>query len=505
MVGVNLNEKREEGVTRRGLMGLGAGAVAFWGAATLTGCGPGRTSPKRVIFLVPDGMSSGVPAMAEAFSRLVRQRGTHWQALLRDGRTSQGFFDMASQNSLVTDSAAAASAWGCGRRVPNGLVNQYADGTRLTPLLPLLHERGKATGLVTTARITHATPAGFCASVAHRDQEDRIAEDYLAHRPRVLLGGGAKHFDPSVRRDGRDLASEFSAAGYATVRDRAGLQQAGPGPVLGLFSVDHMPYTLDRRRDVRLSETLPTLAEMTAKALDLLGRDGEGFFLLVEGARVDHAAHANDAAGLLWEQLAFDDAIGVALDFQKRQPDTLVVAGSDHGNANPGLNGMGGGYRESTECFARLARANASAAVIRSKVKELADGGKTVPRAVVRDLVKSHTGHVLLAAECAALVDVLQSRPVGEFSGQQQNFYGLLGQMLGNWTGVGWTGVTHTSDWTQILAAGPGQEAFSGLLQNTDFYLRMAEIFGISHRNPEDARPVAPAVPAERAVADPTG
>lgn len=493
------------GVTRRGLLGLGAGAAAFWGAGTWAGCGPGDRRPKQVIFLVPDGMSSGVPAMAESFSQLVRREGTHWHSLLRSGRASLGFFDMASQNSLVTDSAAAASAWGSGRRVPNGLVNQYADGTLLTPLVPLLHERGKAAGLVTTARITHATPAGFCATVPHRDQEDRIAEQYLVHRPRVLLGGGSKHFDPAVRKDGRDLVGEFSAAGYSRVTDRSGLQQTESDHVLGLFSPDHMPYAIDRLQDGRQQEALPALSEMTAKALELLGRGGNGFFLMVEGARVDHAAHANDAAGLLWEQLAFDDAIGVALAFQKRNPETLVVIGSDHGNANPGLNGMGGGYRESTECFARLARGKSSAAVIRTRLKEEMARGKAVSWTVVRDQIKSQTGHVLNTEECAALLDVLQSRPVGEFSSQQKNFYGLLGQMMGNWTGIGWTGVTHTSDWTQTLAVGPGQEAFAGLMQNTDFFLRMSEIFGINHRNPEDAHPVPPSVPAERAVADPTG
>lgn len=493
------------GLTRRELVGWGAGAAVFWGAAGLAGCGVAANRPKNVIFLVPDGMSAGVPAMAEAFSRVVRHKGTHWHRILRARKAAQGFFDMASQNSLVTDSAAAASAWGSGRRVLNGMINQYRDGTLLTPLIPLLHEKGKATGLVTTARLTHATPAGFCAQVPHRDQEDQIALDYLAHRPRVLFGGGAKHFDAAVRADGRNVAGEFGAAGYAVVRDRTAMRLAASGPVLGLFAGDHLPYTIDHRQNGAQLASVPDLAEMTGKALELLGAQREGFFLMVEGARVDHAAHANDAAGILWDQLAFDDAIGVALEFQKRHPATLVVIGSDHGNANPGLNGMGKGYRESTGCFARLERATASASAMRGRLVEgLAKAGAE-PHRVVREVVEAGTGYVLDASECAALAAVLQGKKVSEISGQQQNFYGLLGQMLGNWTGVGWTGVTHTSDWTQTFALGPGQEAFSGLLENTDFFLRMADVFGISHRNPADAQAPEVVLPGERAVADPTG
>jgi alkaline phosphatase len=495
----------KEGLTRRELVAWGAGAAALWGSASLTGCLPTVTKPRQVIFLVPDGMSAGVPPMAEVFSNLVRQRVTHWNRLVRGGKVTQGLFDTTSQNSLVTDSAAAATAWGSGRRVLNGMINEYRDGTVLTPLVPLLHDLGKATGLVTTARLTHATPAGFCAHVPHRDLEDQIAGDYLWHLPHVLLGGGDKHFDSATREDKRDLKAEYEAAGYALVRDRTGLRQAGDGRLLGLFASDHLPYALDHRQDGSLLEGTPTLAEMTEKALALLARKPNGFFLMVEGARVDHAAHANDGAGILWEQMAFDDAIGVALEFQKRRPETLIVIASDHGNANPGLNGMGKGYRESTGCFERLAGVRSSHSRMKTEIEEGLKIGNAKPREFVHQVVAAGTGYALIPSECDALARAVMTKQVTEYSTQQANFYGLLGQMIGNWSGVGWTGVTHTSDWTQILALGPGQEAFSGLLDNTDFYLRMADIFGITHRNPEDAQPPEVTPPAERTVADPTG
>ncbi|MDX6766396.1 MAG: alkaline phosphatase [Candidatus Methylacidiphilales bacterium] len=497
-------QNHHNGWTRREWVGMGLG-TGFLGAFGLAGCSTVPPRARSVIFLVPDGMSAGVPPLAEAFSQRVRQRGTHWHRLVTGGKATLGQFDMASQNSLVTDSAAAASAWGSGRRVMNGVINQFRDGTRLTPLLPLLHERRVATGLVTTARITHATPAGFCASVPQRDQEDLIALEYLRHQPDVLLGGGARHFQPETRKeDGRDLVAEMAALGYTTVVDRVALRTGAATTarrLLGLFQADHLPYTIDHRQDGALLETVPSLSEMTDAALSLLARQDRPFFLMVEGARVDHAAHVNDAAGILWEQLAFDDALGVALAFQERRPDTLIVVGSDHGNANPGLNGMGHGYRESTGCFQRLERATAS---VVSMLKELR-ANPSVDVAAVGRVVEAGTGFRLNAVECRAVLDALQQKPLRELDGQQANPPGMLGQILGNWTGIGWTGVTHTSDWTQSLAQGPGQEAFAGLVANTGVFERFAEIYGIAQRNPEDTQAPEITLPAERAIADPTG
>lgn len=498
-------ESEEAGWSRRAVLGWGLAGAASWAALpTLTSCGGSSRSARNVIFLVADGMSLGVPSLAEPFSQLVRHRGTHWHALLRDPQAAHGFFDMASQNSLVTDSAAAASAWGSGRRVPNGLVNHYADGTALTPLVPLVQATGRATGLVTTARVTHATPAGFCANARHRDYEDQIAVDYAERRPEVLLGGGSYHFDPLMREDGRDLAAEFRGGGYTLAGNRAELAAAhGADRLLGLFAIDHLPYTLDQKHDPALAG-VPDLAAMTEAALAVLSRNRRGFFLLVEGARIDHAAHANDAAGIVWDQLAFDDALGVALEFQKHHPDTLVVVGSDHGNANPGLNGMGPGYRESTGCFQRLARATATAPRMRHLLAE--KGRKKAPtRQEVREVLQRGTGFVASDAECGILLDALAQKPLAEASGQQANFFGQLGQILGNWNGIGWTGVTHTADWTPLSALGPGQEAFAGLMKNTDFFDRVTDLWGIRHRNPEDKAPQEPAPPEERASADPTG
>jgi alkaline phosphatase len=507
---VFMERAKQGGVTqwsRRDVLGWGLGGAAWMATApALMSCRGTASAPRNIIFLVSDGMSQGVPTLAETFAREVRGRGTHLHALLTGGEAAVGYFDTASEVSLVTDSAAAASAWGSGRRVPNGLINQYYQGTPLTPLIPLVHERGKAAGLVTTARLTHATPAGFVAQVPHRDYEDAIAAQYFDQAPEVLLGGGSFHFSAETREDGRDLLAEFSARAHAVALDRGALLKTGGlDRIFGAFTIDHLPYTLDQSQDPALIASVPTLEEMTRAALGALARRREGFFLMVEGARIDHAAHANDAAGILWEQLAFDDAVGAALAFQKANPDTLVIVSSDHGNANPGLNGMGPGYKESTGCFQRVARARATAATIRHRLAEKLRRDPKTSRATVRTLVQEGTGFTLSDGECGALLDVMQDRPVAEVFGQHANFFGQLGQILGNWNGIGWTGVTHTADWTLLTAQGPGQDAFQGLLKNTDFFDRVTSLWGIRHRNPANPTPPEPSEPAERALADPSG
>lgn len=471
---------RVQGLTRREMIGLGAAASV--GSMGLIGC-QRSAPPKNVIFLVTDGMSSGVPILAEQYSQRVRKVGTHLQRMMVNPSTAKGFFETGTLDSLVTDSAGASSAWSSGQKVCNRALNTYPDGTELVSLIPLLKERGVRTGLVTTARMTHATPAGFAASVVRRDFEDEIAVQYL-DRVDVLLGGGAVHFDPAFRRDGRDLMAEFAQKGYRVVTSRQDLERLSPGDrTLGLFGADHLPYTIDTRKSGGVPDDGPTLAQMTEAALKAL-RGRQGFFLMVEAARVDHAAHANDIGGLIWDQLAFDDAIGSALTFQAAHPDTLVVVATDHGNANPGLNGMGPEYRDSTATFERVLRQVDSFERIRADLRKSLRMNPKPGLQTVVDRVASGLGVVINQDEARHLSDSLQPLPPDQVLDQRRGFYRLLGLMHGSRTGVGWSSVVHTSDWAMVVATGPEQERFGVLQPSTGFFGHMAEIYGISHRNP---------------------
>ncbi|MDD5260901.1 MAG: alkaline phosphatase [Methylacidiphilales bacterium] len=464
----------------------GVGALGAMALPPLAGCSAlSRIGlPRNIIFMVSDGMSAGVPGLAQALSRQLRQKNTHWHGLLQNQAVALGQFDMASLSSMVTDSAAAITSWCSGSRVDNISINMLPDGTELLPIGRIARQTGRKVGMVTTTRITHATPAGFLARVRHRDQEEIIARQYLGEGD-VLLGGGRYYFTPEGRDDSDDLEARYREKGYRVLNKRSELSGiSGSGPVLGTFGFDHLPYTIDCNRESRLREQTPSLPEMARAALRLLS--DKPFLLQIEGGRVDHAAHSNDAGAIVWEQLMFDDAIGEVLEFCRDRNDTLVIITTDHGNSNPGLNGMGNEYGESNACFARLADCKESFASMREGLASAIRRKLPMNARAVADRIANGTGIQLRDEEGQALLDVLQGKPVIAFNSQHAGFEGLLGDMLSNHLGIGWTGTTHTADWVTVMALGPGSELFRGLLRNTDAFPRLVHLLGAEHVNPKD-------------------
>ncbi len=439
-------------------------------SAEPTGTPAGKV--RGVVFMVSDGMSPGVLTLAEAYSHLTRQRGTQWWSLLNNRKAARGFMDTASANSMVTDSAAASSAWGGGQRVNNGAINISPDGKEITPIAAVLKQKGARIGLVSTATITHATPAGFAASVSNRGNEDAIASQYL-DRVDIALGGGSGHFNPKDRSDKRDLAEDFQKAGYGFVKTRDALLAAREEKLLGTFTRGHLPYSIDRDQNPAMAAAVPTLTEMARAALTRFLAGDKPFLLQIEGARIDHAAHLNDIGALLGDQLAFDDALAAVLALIGQRDDILVVVTSDHGNANPGLNGMGNGYTESTRRFSRITRMKASHERLFgewAKTKGTADQ--------LTALVKQHLDFTLKADQAAALLDIFEKRPVIEWNEQLSKPEGLLGQFAGNHTGIGWTGTSHTSDPTILSALGPQSDRFTGMVKNSDVFGHLMEMLG---------------------------
>lgn len=471
-------------LSRRQALKLGAAAAVSAASLPLISCSRATAKPKNIIFMVSDGMSLGVPTLAEAFSQLLGKGETNWHALARRPETVHGFFDMASLNSIVTDSAPASSSWGTGSRIFNRVINVLPDGTALQPIAHAVKASGRSMGLVTTATITHATPAGFAAVSQNRDDEALIATQYL-NLVDVLLGGGLGFFDPEVREDNHNLLSDYQQAGYAILKTRGELPTAkGQKKILGLFDYHFLPFTVDWNQSATLQQRVPPLAEMATLALHSLQQNPNGFLLQIEGARVDHAAHANDPAAILWDQLAFDDALGVALDFVHEHPDTLLIVTTDHGNSNPGLNGMGKEYSQSNASFARLKEFRASTLLMLSDLQRIVRVTKTVKAEQVLARIKDGTGLTLAVEEAQALADLLTNKPVKVGNQQHANFVGLLGEYTGNQTGIGWTGTTHTADYTPILAVGPGADGYHGLKLNTDSYPHLTALMGVPHRNP---------------------
>lgn len=437
---------------------------------------PATGKAKNVIFLVSDGMSTGTLTMADLLIRQNHGRASHWMDLYHSGRAKRSLMDMASLNSVVTDSAAAASSWGCGRRLVNGSINVGPDGTEHTPLIPLFRNAGKATGLVTTTRLTHATPAGFIANVRSRAMEDEIATQMHERGADVFLGGGMRHFSAEMRRDGQDLFGKFAASGYHTVRTKAELAAvpADGKPLIGLFRDQHLPYTVDHRHIEGYQREVPSLAELTDTALNRLAAKPNGFLLQVEGGRVDHAAHGNCAAGLVFDQLAFDEAVGVAVAFAADRDDTLVIVTSDHGNANPGLNGEGGNYGGSLGNLMKLNQVTRSNEWIRD------EWGRNRPASVaeLREQFAAWTGFDVKMEHAEILAEALlgTNRAIYYKMGTGS---GVMGQIIASFTGINFIGDAHTADYVELAAFGPGSESVGGFVKNTDLFTLILEATGV--------------------------
>lgn len=406
---------------------------------------------KNVIFMVSDGMNHGALSLARQFLEADGKKKSHWMQLYRERPVVRSLVETFSANSCVTDSAAAASAWGGGQRVNNGTLNFLPDGTRAETLHQKMQKSGRKTGLVTTATVTHATPAGFAVNLESRGEESAVAAQYLERRVDLLLGGGRKFFSA-------DLKKAYAAAGYELVESKkalGALSGSGDKPLLGLFDEGHLPYSIDHRNVPALEAAVPTLAEMTRTALARLAPSPGGFFLLVEGARIDHAGHANDAAASIHDQIAFDEAIGAALTFIDSHPDTLLVITTDHGCGGIQMNGVNGKkdqkfapgiYNASNHCFDRLRGFKRSL----EWMKQNGVSGLSGPP--LGAALAEHTGLTLSADEIKAA----------------QGLKTAVEDIYQNHTGVGWTSGNHTGELVEFCALGPGSQRFPAFMRNCD-------------------------------------
>lgn len=420
-----------------------------------------RVAPRatNIIFMVSDGMSAGTLALAQMYSCRQLGRDSHWAGLWKRPGTRRGSATTHSADSIVTDSAAGGAAWGCGEHCNNEQLNWTPDGRQPVPILVQARQQGKATGLVTTARVTHATPASFIVNCPKRDLEDDIAIQMLDRGFDVALGGGAKHFPDAL------LAKH---PGYTVARDRAALAAApSAGPLLGLFTNSHLSFALDR------PDTEPTLAEMTRAALDRLSKSPNGFVLQIEGGRVDHAAHDNDAGGLLFDQLAFDESIGVVTDFIADRDDTLVILTSDHGNANPGFTLY---TRRGQEALPRLAAVKHSFEWFSD---QLAATPKPDRAARLPQLIHDATGITLAEDELAMLRAAYAGKRVSAFA-ELNNPLCVLGGLLANSLGVSFMSPNHTADLVEVTALGPGSEDLPELMDNIDLWKRMVDALDLA-------------------------
>ena len=295
---------------------------------------------KNIIILIPDGCDASIQTLTRWFAKY-----NYDYDLVLDKMLSGGM-KTSMANSVITGSAAAASAFSGGNKTT---VRYLSVGPRdddllddfeptVDPYVPFAtvleanKQEGKSVGLVATSRITHATPAAYASHIRDRGWDNDIMEHLVYQDLDVVFGGGARHLIPNSisggkRTDGENLKEVLIARGVNYVTDKAGLAGLPSTPAWGMFASSHMAADIDNEY---FNWQQPTLAEMTAKAIELLSQNRKGFFLMVEGSQVDWAGHANDPIYMIRDFLAVDKAVKEAVDFAEKDGNTLVIAFPDH-------------------------------------------------------------------------------------------------------------------------------------------------------------------------------
>ena len=305
----------------------------------------GEPQAESLILFIGDGMGPEIVTVAKIYSEEALETGLSMVALANAGRS--GLVTTHSADRLVTDSAAGATALATGVKTGNGVVGMTPDGATLENPFEKAVRQGKAVGVVTTTSVTDATPAAFLSHVRARSYETDIATQIIESGASVVMGGGRNYFLPAgegKRADGRNLIEAARGEGFTVALDRDGLEAATGGRILGLFAPEDLPYESDRR-----TYEVPSLAEMMTRALQVLTADPDGFVLVVEGGRIDHAEHENNLPGALAEILAFDAAIGRAMDYQKSDSSLVLVVTADHDTGGPGLTAGQEGYPRTSD------------------------------------------------------------------------------------------------------------------------------------------------------------
>lgn len=453
---------------------------------------------KNVIFLVADGLSVAHRTAARLMSKGMTE-GKADGRLNMDDLQYMAFIGTSATNSIATDSANTMSAYMTGHKTAVNALGVYADRTpdslddpRVENIGEVLRRKtGKSIGIVTNSEVQDATPAAVAAHTRRRADKATITGMLLEIKPDVLLGGGSAYFlnkdvPGSKRKDDKDYIQEFKDAGYALATSKEELEKAASGEgnkLLGLFHTGNMDTAMDRimlkKATIDKFPDQPGLVEMTDIALKKLSQNQEGFFLMVEAANVDKMSHPLDWERAVYDTIEFDHVVGLAQEFVKNNPDTMVVVTGDHthGLSVVGTiddNKPGTDMREKVGTYDKAGFTN--------YVDSNGDG--------YPDRVDVSPRLALFSSNFPDYYETFRPKLDNPFAPAIKNekneyvaneaYKDIPGAVLrqGNISRSESTGV-HTVDDIVLQASGAGADLFRGYMEQSDVYKILAEVFAL--------------------------
>jgi len=507
------------------------GYLAAFAMLTMTSTTVIAATPKYVFFFVGDGMSSAQIQAAEAY--LTTKNGgsaTEASDLQKKGnRLNMSKFPVLGMqttydaHALMTDSASAGTAFACGIKTLSGVIGM--DDTKTISyksIAQLAHEQGKKVGIISSVSLDHATPAAFYASVASRGYMNNIATQ-LAATDYDFFGGGGLVAPTAAKGTGDttnnvwDLLAEND---YTVLKTRNAIMDLKTNPQNRVVCInpylqdsEAMPYAIDR------PDTNVSLAEMTEVAISSLSANikgkkhrrynfmqhNAGFFLMVEGGKIDWACHANDAMAAIGDTLAFDDAVGVALSFYRQHPaETLIVVTGDHetggmtiGHATTGYSAYYDRITDQKESFTAFAQnewkafKNAHSSSYDYTLSDNFDSSG------MKDIMKAVFGldyDALNAYQKEKLEDAFDMSMCGNnnnSTAENTLLYGsyepiivTITHILNERASIGWTSYSHTGVPVPVFAIGSAAQRFAGFYDNTDIAKQLAKSMGIRQALP---------------------
>lgn len=431
-------------------------------------------APKYVFYFIGDGLASSQRQLAEYF--LKEKLDDNMARLTMNKLSVVGMNSTHSSNSLVTDSAASATSLATGFKTNGGMVAQLPDGTPVRTIVQAARDAGMGTGVISNMRITHATPASFVAHNESRNNENEMAIDYVNSNIDFFAGGGYRHFVPkgfpgSRRKDDRNLVEEFKNKGYnvfLTENDTNAFRNFNPSKkerVFALLRPSEFAYEKDRDDTKE-----PSLAELTQKGIDVLKHYEKGFFMTVEGGKIDYAGHANDPIGMIYDILAFDEAISVAYEFYKENPEeTLIVVVGDHETG-----GLGLGFRN--DYFMDMSALTS----ITGSIDMVSYNGNR--EEFLRFLEEEHGLTNLTTEEIKKLQKAMDMVDNGDRLGYMPSYMtpatAAVSEIISARANIFWTTYAHTGTTVPLSTEGIGSERFGGYKDNTEVALTFFELMG---------------------------